>query len=102
MTARDAFDGLLVVVTIGALLFAYAVVGKPEFEDELILEQHIAEADQRHEFPPCEGATLKSWAAGERWAPKGEDVQAECAPRAKTLPPYLMSIPCDFDGERCR
>lgn len=93
MTARDILDGFLVFLVIALLLALYAAVGTPEYQDDVALEKSIAEVDRRREMHPCDGATLKQWAAGERWAPKGEDVQAECAPRAKRLPPHILTSP---------
>lgn len=90
MTARDIFDGVLVVALIVAL---YAAVGEPEYQEELILKKHIAEASERKQFPACDGATLKSWGAAERWNPKTAEQEPECAPSSRQLPNHILTSP---------
>lgn len=82
----------LVLGVVVVLLTAYAMVGTPEFEDELILEQHLAEVSAKRSIHPCD-ATMKQWGPAERWAPKGEEQEPECVARAKRLPPYLLTAP---------
>lgn len=90
---RDLLDGFLVVVILALLVALYAKVGEADLQDQIILEKHIAEADARHEFPPCDGASIRQWGATERWEPKGEAQEPACAAAAKHLPNHILSVP---------
>lgn len=92
MKARDIFDGLLVVAIIALVVALYAAVGTPEFQDEVILERHIAEATQRKEMHPCD-ATMLSYGPGERWHPKAMEREPECVARAKRMPDWILTSP---------
>lgn len=85
-----------------AVVAGFSLVGERDFQDSEIAEKIARDVQEARAFPPCDGATLKQWGAAERWAPKGEDVQAECAPAARRVPDYVLSVPCNHDGERCR
>lgn len=80
---RDLIDFLLVILLLGAL---YGWAGARDFESAQVTEKIAHEVQEAREVSPCQGATMKQWAAGERWASKGEDVQAECAPAARRVP----------------
>ncbi len=81
------------IVLVLAVVAAFALVGEKDFESAQVTAKIADDVHVAREVSACDGATMKQWAAGEKWAPKGDDVQAECAPRAKQLPPHILTSP---------
>lgn len=96
---RDLFDFAL-VLTVLILLYSWA--GQRDLQDAEIAEKIARDVQEARDVSPCDGITIRQFGPGERWHPKAAEQEPECVARAKTLPPYLMSLPCNHDGERCR
>ena len=101
--SRTALDWLLVAIAIGAWVFAMGKAGESDLKAAQITEQHVQEVEAHRDLRhPCDGITIRQWAATERWHPKAAQREPECVSRAKALPAHLLTMPCDFDGKRCR
>ena len=103
--SRNALDWTICGLALAAWVVIYALAGQSDYEAAQITEQHVQEVEARRDLRhPCDGITIRQWAATERWHPKAESREPECVERAKALPAHLLSMPCNLDAKtgRCR
>lgn len=96
MTARDVFDGFLVAVILGLWLWA----NSKDYADAVIVERQVVEVTaKRADLYPCDRQWLEQSGRGEQHF---KCVNADLRGEQKGAAPHIFSVPCDFDGKKCR